>query len=485
MRYLLAALLALLPAIAQAQAMDGGFARPPDVPAYVEKFNGYASGVLENIVGDGSTARGGTMPVLSTMPADIPSTATGWVNTTTGDFVTITNPAAEEAKFRTVGDFSHAAYNDPIRNYGKPGTSHLHCFFGNTQTNAFSTYAGLRTRANARSAASKAASTVAGGPYNATGYWHPCVIKPNAFGDGKSYVVKPTVYIIYYVQNPATRALSEQRIPRGMRYVFGTNMDDPYDTIVKAQIATANAQTGTAGRYAYLGNGFIGYACHATNGGAAIPTALGGDYTPGFKTAAGGDPWAGACTAGMFISMNFNGPNCYDGTNIWSPGGYKHFRNYITDNTSSRGDKGCPNGWFQLPAITIVAWLKHQGYADYGTWILSSDAMANAKAQLIAPGTPDGPPGWSNHTDWMGGWNDATLTTWLDFCFGVSGGTMHTCANSTIDATHKLMGGEGGVAPDNSRNPQVDTVTAYSTLVRSDMVQVPASIVGPHTIMAH
>jgi hypothetical protein len=45
-----------------------------------------------------------------------------------------------EAKFRTFADFSHYAPDDPIRNFGAPGTSHLHCFFGNGTTNAYSTY---------------------------------------------------------------------------------------------------------------------------------------------------------------------------------------------------------------------------------------------------------------------------------------------------------------------------------------------------------
>jgi hypothetical protein len=95
-----------------------------------------------------------------------------------------------EAKFRTGVDFSHYAPDDPIRNFGAPGTSHLHCFFGNGSTNAFSTYKALRKRA--------LTSTAMGTDINGTGYWYPCIVVPNRDGDGVAYVVKPDFIVVYY-----------------------------------------------------------------------------------------------------------------------------------------------------------------------------------------------------------------------------------------------------------------------------------------------
>jgi Domain of unknown function (DUF1996) len=40
--------------------------------------------------------------------------------------------------------FSHRAMNDPIVSHGKPGWSHSHDFYGNSSTNAFSTFGSLR-----------------------------------------------------------------------------------------------------------------------------------------------------------------------------------------------------------------------------------------------------------------------------------------------------------------------------------------------------
>lgn len=493
-RFLLALLL-LMPSIASAQTIQDGFVRPPDVPAYVPVTDTYASGTTPNVIGDGSTARGGTMPVLAYQLADIPSTATGWFETLScdendpgGPCHKVTTPASEEAKFRTLADYSHVNYDDPIRNWGQPGTAHCHMFFGNTSTNFRSTYASLRTRANANANGTPkhAASTIAGGPYNATAYWFPCIIKPNAFGDGKAYAMKVDEIVVYYVENPASNALAAQRVARGKRYIFGTNMDDPRDTIFKAKIAAANAQPGTAGRYEYAGNGFVGWQCRTADKTTIIASVT-GDHYPAFKTAAGADPWGGNCTSGMWLQAEFNAPACYDGRNLWSPGGYKHLRQRVIDNVNTGSIiEGCPNGWFKLPQLSQTIWFKHQGFADYGTWYASSDAMAQAAAQAINPADPNMRPGESMHVDWLGGWDDTTFMKWQNYCIGVSGGTMHVCDSSLVSATEALTGGFSGVnSPDGTRNPQVQQNPEFNTTSRSLMVQLPANPAGPVTTHAH
>lgn len=480
---------------ASGQAIQEGFVRPPDVPAYVAVTDTYASGTTPNVIGDGSNDRGGTMPVLALQPADIPSTAPGWIEAVSCDVEDpggpcheVTDPPTEEAKFRTLADYSHVNYDDPIRNWGQPGTAHAHMFFGNTNTNFRSTYASLRTRANANANGTpkRAASTIAGGPLNGTAYWFPVIIKPNAFGDGKAYAVKVDEAVVYYVENPASNALASSRIPRGLRYILGMNMDDPRDTIIKAKIAAANAQPGTSGRYAYIGNGFVGWQCRSSDKTTIIES-VSGEHYPAFKTAASADPWSGNCTAGMWLQAEFNAPACYDGRNLWSPGGYKHLRQRITDNVNTGSIiEGCPNGWFKLPQLSITLWFKHQGFSDYGTWYASSDAMATAAAQAINPADPAMRPGESMHTDWLGGWDDTTFMKWQDFCIGVSGGAMHVCDSSLISTTEALTGGFSGVnAPDSTRLPQVQQNPEFNTTSRSLMVQLPADPAGPVTTHAH
>jgi hypothetical protein len=86
--------------------------------------------------------------------------------------------------FRTVCEFSHMAFDDPIVYPGQPGKSHLHVFFGNTGTNANSTAASIANTGN---------STCRGGTINRSGYWAPAMIDTL---DGTP--VTPQSMIIYY-----------------------------------------------------------------------------------------------------------------------------------------------------------------------------------------------------------------------------------------------------------------------------------------------
>lgn len=80
------------------------------------------------------------------------------------DFRSNHNPANNYrigGQFRTFCQFSHLSYDDPIIFPGQPGKSHLHMFFGNTDTNANSTI---------KSIINTGGSTCDGGPLNRTSY---------------------------------------------------------------------------------------------------------------------------------------------------------------------------------------------------------------------------------------------------------------------------------------------------------------------------
>jgi uncharacterized protein DUF1996 len=61
---------------------------------------------------------------------------------------------------------SHRAPDDPIVKFGQPGASHLHDFFGNTTTNAYSNYRTLR----------QGHTTCNNRPDDAAGYWVPSLL---------------------------------------------------------------------------------------------------------------------------------------------------------------------------------------------------------------------------------------------------------------------------------------------------------------------
>jgi hypothetical protein len=137
-----------------------------------------------------------------------------------------------EAKFRTQADFSHMLPDDPIRNYGQPGASHLHCFFGGGSTNAFSTYKSLRQHS--------LDSFASGTDANGTGYWYPCPLVQNPYSNGKNYAIRADFITIYYAGTPADMQTAPY-IPIGLRYVFGFDMD-----------SSAPGFSGTGAQYSWL-----------------------------------------------------------------------------------------------------------------------------------------------------------------------------------------------------------------------------------------
>jgi hypothetical protein len=97
--------------------------------------------------------------------------------------------------------------DDPIVFPGKPGASHIHTFFANACTDAFSTTQSLFACTG---------STSDGGIVNKSSYWVPCL----QAADGKCIV--PVENMVYYKkgynQVPAASIINP---PNGLRFVFG------------------------------------------------------------------------------------------------------------------------------------------------------------------------------------------------------------------------------------------------------------------------
>jgi hypothetical protein len=499
MRKLLALLPLFVPALAAAQT----FPVPPDIQAiygatgYIATSATYAAGTTQNVLGNGTTD-GGTPPAYATMPADpAPSRPSGSTDLLTGTYSTPGNPATNvfclvptetfnghacpEPKFRTHVLDNSASYDDAIRNYGLPGTSHCHTFFGadTTTAPAFATYQTLRAHAK---------STAAGGANNGTLYWRPCFFTSARPG----YAIRSDFNVVYYNTLDDTNRLRVVRIPRAHRYIGGFNMDDPDDSLVKREIAIANAQPGTTGRYVYRSNGNVGYRC--VGGGNAAD----GQFVASLKTGAGTDAWQaayGATCNGSAIQMTVGFPECWDGKNLWYPGGYKHMRQVIIDNLAPGDKLICPNGWYRLPQLQIIFQFTSGGPSDYQAWSLSSDAGAQAALNAMPACLAD----YSNapchegvtartlgaaesfHTDWIGAWKDSIMVQWQTNCLGIPslGATNgHQCEPSVFSSTQGLNYtlADGRV---------ITTTNTYGTGSTSLMFRVGSPHHGPATINHH
>jgi hypothetical protein len=283
-----------------------------------------------------------------------------------------------------------------------------------------------------------------------------------------------------------TAARTTTRLPLGLRYVSGFNMDDPNKVWLQNIVNTANAQPGTAGRYSITNpvngeaNGDFHWKCATTGPGSTGSEEL----QPWLKNADGSDPFAGHCQAGDDLALSTVASDCWDGVNLWSPGGYSHVIPEIYDNLNSKFT--CPNNYYRLPALLLNIWFEHEGPSDYMNWRLSSDDMAQAK--LTALGTPRTiNNGESAHFDWMNGWDGATLTTWQTNCIGAQNGTPHECGDGRIAPTTNLKRGEAVTiyGSTQTRSPQVDLGSTATITNPAGRFVVPAAPNGPATVHVH
>lgn len=110
--------------------------------------------------------------------------------------------AGTDAVFRTACKISHSLPDDPIVFPRKPGVSHLHDFFANKTTDAFSTYKSLR-----------AGATTCKRPEDTAAYWVPA-----AYQSGQK--MARADFAAYY-RGGNKEASTIQAFPAGLRIIAG------------------------------------------------------------------------------------------------------------------------------------------------------------------------------------------------------------------------------------------------------------------------
>lgn len=169
--------------------------------------------------------------------------------------------------FRTVCLWSHFNYDDPLVFPGQPGRSHLHLFFGNSLTDAFSTADSLRNSGN---------STCRGGTVNRSAYWVPALLN----SEGKP--LTPFFSNFYYKSGyRGVRGEDVKPLPAGLRMIAGkVDSQGPQPYVV--------AWSGDRG--------------NCTDRNDAIPL----------------------CSQGSEVTMTIRFPQCWDGKNLDSPNHQSH-----------------------------------------------------------------------------------------------------------------------------------------------------------------
>ena len=278
----------------------------------------------------------------------------------------------EVGAFRMRCNAGQLLSDDPIVYPGQPGASHLHQFWGNTGTNAKSTYESLRTSGGTTCGASNA-------PVNRTAYWMPAML------DGKGGVVKPDYINTYYKQVPAANCFKYAAkgcvgLPHGIRMVFGYNM------------ATGKDGPTDPNSHSYWS---LRYECWKsdTDSTQAVAPPAGGRFRSLKQVADAG------CPVGAQLNIFFSVPGCWDGVNLDSADHRSHF----SFGTPESGGQVCPSTHPYL----ITPWqgqIKYTVDANFRTWHLSSDTMHNSE------------PGSTLHFDYWEAWSPTIKDRWQKNC---------------------------------------------------------------------
>ena len=115
----------------------------------------------------------------------------------------IAGPQGADAQFVVECEFSHAGLDDPIVHPGMPGASHLHVFFGNVTTDAYSDLASLN-----------AGDTTCDQRLDRAAYWAPALLD-------EGQLVEPVKSTAYYRAGIGVDPTIVQPYPAGLAMVAG------------------------------------------------------------------------------------------------------------------------------------------------------------------------------------------------------------------------------------------------------------------------
>ncbi len=257
---------------------------------------------------------------------------------------------------------SHFGYDDPIAKWGKPGEAHLHMFFGNTETNAFSTSDTILNKGN---------GTCQHEELNRTAYWLPAML------DGNDNVLRPDSIVVYYESLANKDNL--QNFPEGLNFISGNAL-------------ATEPQTEVGFRGASFFCGWYNKADHGAD--ATVPSSEGGQSIPD-------------CDPEIYshLQINLSSPFCWNGELDWS----HHNPNVVyPEDMASRTcpashDIKLPNLWYRYHYDI------RNDTTNTGSWYFSSDVD-------FETGELRGPAGSSLHADWWNGWNQELIDVIYDNC---------------------------------------------------------------------
>jgi Domain of unknown function (DUF1996) len=277
----------------------------------------------------------------------LPAPAIGvWYAGMFPEAIPIKRPSGDSTgNFRATCQFSHMNFDDPIVFPSQPNAAHLHTYFGNVGSNAYSTGASLLNSGN---------STCDGGILNRSAYWIPSVV------DGADRPVSPDYNMIYYKSGyqGVTPDKVIGKLPNGLQLVAGNSN------------ATSSQGEPSYARY-------VNWSCSSE----------------GWQ---GRKAYIPDCAEGQEILAEIQFPQCWDGKNLSSA-------DHVSHMTYGQWGVGCPASHpIGIPSISFNIHWKVPAGGTTG-WRLASDHYAGGAGGYSLHG--DLIMAWDNDvsTAWL--WN--------------------------------------------------------------------------------
>lgn len=262
--------------------------------------------------------------------------------------------------FRIKCEVSHFAYDDPIVHPGQPGRAHLHMFFGNTQTNAYSTYESLLNSGT---------GTCNGEDLNRSAYWVPALL------DSSGNALIPDQIMVYYKNdnfrlNGANELVSP--FPENLRMISG-----------KASTESPQAE--------YTGD---------WNTQPVISFSCGKPYQSNDRR----QPLIPDCYGSDQLEMQIAFPQCVDET----LGTYQPDQSHISYSENGYYGVRCPDSHpTDISSIMYRLFFKPD---DYGGALTDLHLSSDIKMDRVLPG------GTTAHADWFGAWHPEAMDMWVQNC---------------------------------------------------------------------
>jgi hypothetical protein len=287
-------------------------------------------------------------------------------------------PVPNGGQFRTACEFSHFSYDDPLVYPGRPGASHLHMHFGNTDVNAFSTYSTLLNSGS---------GTCNGQELNRTGYWVPAMF------DGNGNVRVPERIVVYYKGEGLARGKSEV-YPEGAAMIVDQDINQ-----------IDNGRGGAVGKFSFVcSDNFSGESSPASN---AMPSCDGSR----FKNQYGVDE-----NPHTVLEMNVKFPQCWNGKDPSNPD------NFRIPSSGGWYYSNCTGEFSHtLPNLEYFVNYKVDVGENTGNWFLSSDVDPTSFGTAKAQG------GSTLHGDWWGGWHKQVNEMFINNCVNYQSSTASGC----------------------------------------------------------